>query len=164
MQKFVFFCQWKVQTRKKFVSMHPTPQPSLPRVPLLHPLFTPTQEFPLHRQMQIIGLRFLLAGHKGTSYSLLCKCLLPVLTSLLRTSCIPSNRCPTTIGPERSCCWSLEHSPFSVPQKSYQDAWLTHDPDPQPDPAFLRPEASITTNRPLNLFPVALDKSCSINY
>lgn len=112
----------------------------LPQLPLMHPLYAPTQsvrEFPLERQTQIIGHRFLLAGHKGTSYSPLCSCLLPILPSLLPTSCVPSNGSLTTttttatIGLEPGRSSSPKHSPFHCHNKAIR-THASHDPDPEP--------------------------------
>ena len=91
---------------------------------LMHPLYTPTHvgEFPLERQTQIIGHRFLLAGHKGTSYSPLCSCLLPILPSLLPTSCVPSNSFPHNHHCHQwTKSWAAPHphntAPFSATMK-----------------------------------------------
>lgn len=131
---------------KMWIQRMPTtaPAPSLPQPPPMHPLYTPTrsvQEFPLERQTQIIGHRFLLAGHKGTSYSPLRSCLLPILPSLLPTSCVPSNDFPTTtaaaatttttIRPELSRSSSSKHSLFHCHNKAIR-THASHDPDPEP--------------------------------
>lgn len=130
-----------------------TPDLSLPQLPLVHPLFTPTQsvqEFPLERQTQIIGHRFFWPDTKGPPIHSCAAVYFPFshLSSPLVAS--PS----MIVHPPSDKSWADPRPKNTAPFHCHNKATETHashDPDPKTDPDFLCPEASGTTNRTLNL-------------